>query len=91
MPSRGRHFASRNDDVRAPTMTSSSPFHLGLFRFENQTEGDAYLRSHPPVYYLKGVHGDSTALPSPGYKDRAHSNNINEGPVLVTVVMPLRP
>ena len=27
---------------------------LRLFRFHNQTEGDAYLHSHYPVFYLKG-------------------------------------
>jgi hypothetical protein len=43
---------------------------LRLFRFANQTDGDAYLKSHPPVFYLKATHGDDAALPSPRYKDR---------------------
>ena len=29
---------------------------LRLFRFVNQTEGDAYLRAHYPVLYLRALH-----------------------------------
>ena len=31
---------------------------LRLFRFANQTEGDAYLRSAHPVFYLRASHGE---------------------------------
>ena len=52
---------------------------LRIFRWKNQTAGDAYLRSHPPVFYLRGSHGDSTTLPAPAYKSRAHPDSVREG------------
>ena len=51
---------------------------LRIFRWKNQTAGDAYLRSHPPVFYLRGSHGDTTALPAPSYKSRAHPDSVRE-------------
>ena len=59
---------------------------MRLFRFHNQTEGDAYLHSYPPVYYLRGTHGDDTFLPSskaPGYRSRAHPESVDEAPLSV--------
>jgi hypothetical protein len=53
---------------------------LRLFRFQNQTDGDAYLQSHPPVFYVKGEHADTATLPAPGYTDRAHVDNVDEQP-----------
>lgn len=56
---------------------------LRLFRFQNQTDGDAYLRAHPPVFYLRASHGgeeDHAPLPEPAYKARAHPDNVNEAP-----------
>ena len=35
---------------------------LRLFRFRNQTAGDEYLKSSPPVYYVKGEHSDNEPL-----------------------------
>ena len=35
---------------------------LRLFRFANQTAGDAYLQSHPPVYYIRGTHPQDAPL-----------------------------
>jgi len=53
---------------------------LRLFRFENQSAGDAFLRSHPPVYYVKGKHGHiNSSLPMPTYKPRSHPQNVREG------------
>ena len=37
-----------------------------------------YIKSHPPVYYLKASHGDHTTLPSTPYKDRAHKDSASE-------------
>ena len=56
---------------------------LRLFRFQNQTDGDAYLRAHHPVFYLRASHGgedDHAPLPEPAYKARAHPDNVNEAP-----------
>ena len=53
---------------------------LRLFRFKNQTAGDAYLQSHPPVFYLRASHGHDLALPTPRYKSRAHPGNRHENP-----------
>ena len=52
---------------------------LRLFRFANQSEGDAYLHSHHPVYYLKALHGDAAPLPTPVYKGRHHARSVREG------------
>ncbi|CAK9080736.1 unnamed protein product [Durusdinium trenchii] len=50
---------------------------LRLFRFENQTEGDAYLHSHYPVYYLRAPEvGELFA--SNVYKDRKHPDSPHE-------------
>ena len=54
---------------------------LRLFRFVNQTEGDAYLQSAPPVFYLRAAHGDATPLPAsrtPAYKPREHPDSVRE-------------
>ena len=53
---------------------------LRLFRFKNQTAGEAYLRSHPPVFYLRASHGHDLPLPPPRYKSRAHPGNRHENP-----------
>eukprot|EP00434_Breviolum_minutum_P039856 symbB.v1.2.035399.t1/scaffold4703.1/size36139/2 len=50
---------------------------LRLFRFHNQTEGDAYLHSHYPVFYLKG-HGDGELFPTKAYKERKHPDSKHE-------------
>lgn len=52
---------------------------LRLFRFANQTEGDAYLKSHQPVFYLKASHGEELTLPTQPYKDRTHPDSAREG------------
>ena len=55
-----------------------------LFRFDNQSEGDAYLHSHPPVYYLRGTHDEESLLPAslaPGYSSRAHAESVDESPL----------
>jgi hypothetical protein len=57
---------------------------LRLFRFHNQSEGDAYLRSAPPVFYLAGTHGEAAALPEaakPSYQERRHPDSVQEGPL----------
>jgi len=72
-----------------PTSTSGGQVRLGthfevvlrLFRFVNQTEGDAYLQSAPPVFYLRAAHGDATPLPAsrtPAYKPREHPDSVRE-------------
>ena len=55
---------------------------LRLFRFRNQTEGDAYLRSAQPVFYLRASHADAAPLPAaraPGYRPREHPDSVREG------------
>ena len=52
---------------------------LRLFRFANQSDGDAYLHSHHPVYYLKALHGEVAPLPTPVYKGRHHPRSVREG------------
>ena len=55
---------------------------LRLFRFQNQTAGDAYLRSAPPVYYLRATHGAGEPLEeskAPRYRDRTHPDAVHEG------------
>ena len=59
---------------------------LRLFRFENQTEGDAYLKSHHPVYYLNAAHNEAGIFPSQPYKSRAHVDNVNEAPLAANFV-----
>ena len=57
---------------------------LRLFRFENQTAGDEYILSHPPVYYIKGEHEESKPLAAsatPSYKTREHEESVREGPL----------
>lgn len=57
---------------------------LRLFRFHNQTEGDAYLQSAPPVFYLSAEHADERALEAskaPSYADRTHPDNVREAPL----------
>jgi hypothetical protein len=54
---------------------------LRLFRFENQTEGDAYIKAHHPVFYIKASHGEDALLPTQPYKNRAHVDNVNEAPL----------
>lgn len=58
---------------------------LRIFRFHNQTEGDAYLRSHPPVFYLRGIHREATALEAAGYSSRVHPLSVRtpSGTVIV--------
>ncbi|CAK0795980.1 unnamed protein product, partial [Prorocentrum cordatum] len=51
---------------------------LRIFRFENETDGDAYLRSHPPVFYVRAEHSNTSLLPHDGYKSRAHPDNVRE-------------
>jgi hypothetical protein len=51
---------------------------LRLFRFDNQTDGDAYLQAHHPVFYLKGYHNEPLALPAKPYASRAHPDNVRE-------------
>jgi hypothetical protein len=51
---------------------------LRLFRFKNQTAGDEFLKSHPPVYYLQASHGESAPLPMRSYKPRTHADNRRE-------------
>ena len=59
---------------------------LRLFRFHNQTEGNAYIHSKQPVYYIRGTplpKDDNTRtgnslLPKPAYKERAHVDSVNE-------------
>ncbi|CAE7472831.1 GIP [Symbiodinium sp. CCMP2456] len=52
---------------------------LRLFRFANQSDGDAYLHSHHPVYYLKALHDEVAPLPTPVYKGRHHPRSVREG------------
>ena len=57
---------------------------LRLFRLANQTEGDAYLQSHPPVFYLRGSHGDAAPLAAsraPAYRAREHADSVREAPL----------
>jgi len=57
---------------------------MRIFRFDNQTAGDAYLQSRPPVYYIRGVHGDATRLAAslaPGYSSRADPRSVDEKPL----------
>lgn len=57
---------------------------LRLFRFANQTEGDAYLRSAQPVFYLQATHGESAPLrasATPAYTSRAHAESVREPPL----------
>jgi len=59
---------------------------LRLFRFQNQTAGDAYLRSAPPVYYLKATHEVYEPLEQarwPAYQDRSHPDAVLEGHLAV--------
>lgn len=59
---------------------------LRIFRFQNQTEGDSYLQSKQPVFYIKGDHPphkeetnqELLLLPQPFYNDRSHRKNIHE-------------
>jgi len=62
---------------------------LRLFRFHNQTEGDLYLQSKQPVFYIQGAAAADTKnieetnlLPKPFYKERSHPDNINEPALL---------
>jgi hypothetical protein len=50
---------------------------LRLFRFSNQTEGNAFLRSQPPVFYLSSSQAFEP-LPSRPYKSRASAGNVDE-------------
>eukprot|EP00435_Cladocopium_sp_Y103_P049365 s542_g14.t2 len=50
---------------------------LRLFRFENQSQGDAYLRSHYPVFYIKGQPGGEL-FPTEAYKERKHPDSKHE-------------
>jgi len=52
---------------------------MRIFRFENQTQGNAYLKSHHPVFYLRASHAQEETLPTPFYKDRAHVSSFHEG------------
>lgn len=57
---------------------------LRLFRFANQTEGDTYLQSAQPVFYLKATHEEDASLPAsatPAYRSRAHPDNVREAPL----------
>ena len=58
---------------------------LRLFKFHNQTLGEEYLASFPPVFYIQGQYHDddtdgeeSNLLPTSYYKDRYHPDSINE-------------
>ena len=59
---------------------------LRLFRFDNQTDGDAYIKAHHPVFYIKASHGVDETFPTRPYKDRAHADNVNETPLLADFV-----
>ena len=55
-----------------------------LYKFANQTEGDAYIHSHPPVFYLRAEHDEDEWLPastSPGYRSRSHPESADEAPL----------
>lgn len=51
---------------------------LRLFRFANQTEGNAYLMSGHPVLYVAGSHNDEEPLPIAPYKARGHEESVRE-------------
>ena len=58
---------------------------LRLFRFHTPAEGDAYVHSKHPVFYIKGrpphqklTKDDNAHLPKPFYKERAHVDSVNE-------------
>mmetsp|Transcript_423 Transcript_423/g.1085 ORF Transcript_423/g.1085 Transcript_423/m.1085 type:complete len:953 (+) Transcript_423:294-3152(+) len=55
---------------------------MRLFRFENQTLGEEYLSSFPPVFYVEGHHDGSESgqpkLSTPRYKDRSHPDTVRE-------------
>ena len=54
---------------------------LRLLRFANQTEGDAYLRGHHPVLYLRARHDADDALPTVGYAERLDARSVDETPL----------
>ena len=57
---------------------------LRLFRFANQTEGDAYLASHPPVFYLRATHSELAPLEEsrrPSYRSRVSDKSVREQPL----------
>jgi len=57
---------------------------MRLFRFHNQTEGDAYLKSFPPVFYVEGTHSEEQLLvesSTPGYLPRSHPQSVDESPL----------
>lgn len=51
---------------------------LRLFRFENQTQGDAYLKSYHPVYHITASHGAVQLFPARAYTERAHPGSVSE-------------
>ena len=53
---------------------------LRLFRFQNQTDGDIYLKSKHPVFYIQGKapKEEQPLLPKATYKDRSHPDSVDE-------------
>lgn len=51
---------------------------MRIFHFRNQTAGQEYLASHPPVFYVEGRHNHTGTLPTSYYRDRAHPDNLDE-------------
>mmetsp|Transcript_24329 Transcript_24329/g.36081 ORF Transcript_24329/g.36081 Transcript_24329/m.36081 type:complete len:852 (+) Transcript_24329:171-2726(+) len=51
---------------------------MRLLRFKNQNEGDLFLKSNHPFYYITAKHKHDSALESTGYKSRVHPEEINE-------------
>ncbi|CAB9501839.1 expressed unknown protein [Seminavis robusta] len=56
---------------------------MRLFRFHDKAQGEAYLQSNHPVFYIQGKppppeSKSSLLLPKPTYKDRTHSSHVNE-------------
>ena len=58
---------------------------MRLFRFEDQAAGDAYLRAHHPVFYVRAdapaAEGAASPLASAPYKARAHAKSAREAPM----------
>jgi len=51
---------------------------MRVFRFHNQTQGNEYISSGHPVFYITANHDQDETLPTRGYKARSHENNVNE-------------
>ena len=79
-------YTHKHPHVRNPRHTQHFETVLRLFRFENQTQGDTYLRANHPVFFVKSA-GDSqsldhspTLIPTRPYKDRHHKDSVDENP-----------